>query len=41
MTSIYGERTGGKNTVNPGFEKEITALVIDPYNGFISAGGKV
>jgi hypothetical protein len=36
-----GERMGGKNTVNLGFEKEITALVIDPYNDFISAGGKV
>lgn len=36
-----GERVGGKNTVNLGFENEITALVIDPYNEFISAGGKV
>jgi hypothetical protein len=41
MTSIYGERTGGKNTVNPGFEKRDHPLVIDPYNDFISAGGKV
>ena len=32
----------GKNVVNLKFDKEITALlVIDPYNDFISEGGKV
>jgi ureidoacrylate peracid hydrolase len=31
-----------KNVANLNFEKEITALlVVDPYNDFISAGGKV
>jgi nicotinamidase-related amidase len=33
---------GGKNMANLEFHKEITALlVIDPYNDFISEGGKV
>jgi ureidoacrylate peracid hydrolase len=33
---------GGKNVANLKYEKEITALlVIDPYNDFISEGGKV
>ena len=33
---------GGKNMANLKFDKEITALlVIDPYNDFISEGGKV
>ena len=37
-----GERVGGKNMENLKFDKEITALlVIDPYNDFISEGGKV
>jgi Isochorismatase family len=35
-------RIGGKNMANLKFDKEITALlVIDPYNDFISEGGKV
>src|SRR5512138_2301837 len=37
-----GERIRGKNMANLKFDKEITALlVIDPYNDFISEGGKV
>src|SRR5262249_32339196 len=37
-----GERRGGKNRANLKFDKEITALlVIDPYNDFISEGGKI
>src|SRR5258705_3999207 len=37
-----GERVGGKNMENLNYDKEITALlVIDPYNDFISEGGKV
>ena len=33
---------GGKNMTNQNFDKEITALiVIDPYNDFISEGGKL
>jgi len=37
-----GERVGGKNMANLKFAKEITALlVIDPYNDFISEGGKL
>jgi ureidoacrylate peracid hydrolase len=33
---------GGKNMANLKFDKEITALlVIDPYNDFISEGGKI
>jgi hypothetical protein len=33
---------GGKGMTNLKFEKEITALlVIDPYNDFISEGGKI
>src|SRR5215468_1087377 len=36
------EGTGGKNMANLKFDKEITALiVIDPYNDFISEGGKI
>jgi ureidoacrylate peracid hydrolase len=36
------ERTRGKNMANLSFDKDITALlVIDPYNDFISEGGKV
>jgi ureidoacrylate peracid hydrolase len=39
---VTGERIGGKNVANLRFHKEITALlVIDPYNDFISEGGKV
>jgi ureidoacrylate peracid hydrolase len=39
---VTGERIGGKNVANLRFHKEITALlVIDPYNDFISKGGKV
>src|SRR6267143_6142445 len=37
-----GERNVGKNMANLKIDKEITALlVIDPYNDFISEGGKV
>jgi ureidoacrylate peracid hydrolase len=36
------ERIGGKNMENLKFDKEITALLlIDPYNDFISEGGKL
>src|SRR6266436_1095606 len=36
------ECTGGKKMANLKYDKEITALlVIDPYNDFISEGGKV
>jgi hypothetical protein len=39
---IARRRIGGKNMANLKFDKEITALlVIDPYNDFISEGGKV
>jgi ureidoacrylate peracid hydrolase len=39
---IARRRIGGKNMANLKFAKEITALlVIDPYNDFISEGGKV
>jgi nicotinamidase-related amidase len=39
---IARRRIGGKNMANLQFDKEITALlVIDPYNDFISEGGKV
>ena len=39
---IARRRIGGKNMANLTFDKEITALlVIDPYNDFISEGGKV
>jgi nicotinamidase-related amidase len=35
-------RIGGNNLAHLKFDQEITALlVIDPYNGFISEGGKV
>ena len=41
-TAIARRRIGGKNMANLKFDKEITALlVIDPYNDFISEGGKV
>ena len=37
-----GERIVGKNMANLKIDKEISALlVIDPYNDFISEGGKV
>src|SRR4029077_20687866 len=37
-----GERIGGKHMANLKLTKEITALlVIDPYNDFISEGGKI
>jgi ureidoacrylate peracid hydrolase len=37
-----GERIGAKEMTNLTFDKEITALlVIDPYNDFISEGGKI
>src|ERR1700739_1174061 len=37
-----GEHIGGKNMENLTYDKEITALlVIDPYNSFISEGGKI
>jgi hypothetical protein len=37
-----GERVGGKKFANLKLDKEITALiVIDPYNDFISEGGKL
>src|SRR5215510_6550478 len=39
---IVRRRIGGKNMAHLQFDKEITALlVIDPYNDFISEGGKV
>jgi hypothetical protein len=42
LTFDFGERIVGKNMANLKFDKEITALlVIDPYNDFISEGGKV
>ena len=35
-------RNGGKHMADPKFDKESTALlIIDPYNDFISEGGKV
>ena len=40
--SRYRRTHGRENMVNLKFDKEITALlVIDPYNDFISEGGKV
>src|SRR5215216_3954194 len=42
LTFDLGDRIGGKNMANLKFDKEITALlVIDPYNDFISEGGKI
>jgi len=42
LTFDLGERIGGKNMANLKYDKEITALLlIDPYNDFISEGGKV
>jgi nicotinamidase-related amidase len=39
---IARRRIGGNNMANLKFDKEITALlVIDPYNDFISEGGKM
>lgn len=39
---IARRRIGGNNRANLKFDQEITALlVIDPYNDFISEGGKV
>jgi ureidoacrylate peracid hydrolase len=39
---IARRRIGGNNMANLKFDKEITALlVIDPYNDFISEGGKI
>jgi len=39
---VSRRQLGGKNVANLKFDKEITALlVIDPYNDFISEGGKV
>ena len=39
---IARRRIGGNNTAHLEFDQEITALlVIDPYNDFISEGGKV
>jgi len=38
---MIGECIGGKKMENLKFDKEIAALlVIDPYNDFISEGGK-
>jgi hypothetical protein len=38
----FSEGIGEKNMANLKFDKELTALlVIDPYNDFISQGGKV
>src|SRR4030095_1440783 len=42
LTFDCGERIGAKNMANLKVDKEITALlVIDPYNDFISEGGKL
>jgi transposase len=42
LTFDVSERIGGKNMTDLKFDKEITALlVIDPYNDFISEGGRV
>ena len=37
-----GDRVGGESVAPVTYDKEITVLlVIDPYNNFISEGGKV
>src|SRR5713101_3131458 len=42
MSKRPGEGMGGENMANLKLDKEIAALlVIDPYNDFISEGGKV
>jgi nicotinamidase-related amidase len=42
LTYDLGERVGGNNMATLSYDQEITALVvIDPYNDFISEGGKI